>query len=512
MPRDTVPNLAANFAAMRSDYSAAKQNRFRRVRTGLQPMGGGADWHYRSPADYFRMMEYARDMDRSDMVVGQTIDRAVTNTIQDGLRHDPQTPDPGVNAELKSRFKEWAEDADQCDLAGERTFWEQQWLALRHCFVDGDVIALANESGALEMVEAHRCRTPSNTTQNVVHGILLDPSTRKRLEYWLTKDDVGFASVAKVGDIRKYPTRDADGNRQVFHALVSKRISQTRGVTALAPIFDVCGMVDDINFATLVQRQMVACFAIFRERELAFSMGDGTGQLGPRTTEETSGGFVKTLEGLGPGMQINGLPGEKLRMDSPRVPNPEYFPHIRLMLQFIGLNLGMPLVMVLMDASETNFSGWRGAIDQARLGFRHNQRRLRFSLCQPAYAWQVRRYAAEDPALAAAMERMGTAYFACRWNAPSWPYIQPVQDATADLLRLRNGLVSRRRWAAERGYEGAVIAKEIVDDNAQLIEIALAKAEELNAAHAGLNITWRELACLPTPDGVNIRLDNSGQN
>ena len=108
---------------------------------------------------------------------------------------------------------------------------------------------------------------------------------------------------------------------------------------------------------------------------------------------------------------------------------------MRLILTLIGINLGLPLVMVLMDASETNFSGWRGAVDQARLGFRQNQKRLINRFHKPVYLWKVRQWMAEDAALRRAAARSDVNIFAHRWNPPTWPYIQPLQDATADLLR-----------------------------------------------------------------------------
>jgi len=511
MPRrpDNV-NLAQSFETLRNDYSAAKSNRFRRQRTGLLPLGSGADYHYRNETDYFKVVEYARDMDRNDAVVGQTIDRAVTNIIQDGFGFDPQTGDAQLDTDLRQRFESETNDPQQFDLAGEYTFWELEQLALRHCFVDGDVLGLATSGGQLEMVEGHRLRTPTGTTRNVVHGVLVNPVTRRREEYWCTPDDTPLRNaVTKVADIRRYPTYDEGGVRQVFHALVSKRISQTRGVTALAPIFDICGMVEDINFATLVQRQLVACFAIFRERDLNFEVG-GPAPGGIRSEESLGGGVSRILQGVGPGMEIGGLPGEKLKMDSPHIPNPEFFPHMKLMLTLIGINLGMPLVMVLMDGSETNFSGWRGAIDQARMGFHGIQKRFSRRWHRPIVTWKINRWLATDAALRSALER-GVNVFAHRWKYPTWPYIQPLQDASADLLRLRNGLISPRRRAAERGMDLDVLRAEIVEDNAAMIEAAAQKAAELNAKYPGLGITWREVASLPTPDGVTIAVGDGTQ-
>ena len=506
--RSDEPTTAENFVALRADYAAAKGSRFQRHRSGVSGAGSGADYHYRRESDHLRLMEYARDMDRNDVIIGQTVDRAVQNTIQDGFVLDPTTGDEGLGKDLFARWTDWAEDPGQCDVAGERTFWDMETLALRSPFIDGDILALPlKSSGALQLVEAHRLRTPRNTTRkNCVHGVLLD-NLRRPLEYWLTKDNIDpMRTVNKVSDMIRIPARDGEGNRQVFHIRVSKRVSQTRGVSALAPIMDIAGMWEDLNFANLVRAQVASCFAILRERDLAASAGVGgnTPATGSTETETLADGTTRTIEGIAPGMDVIGLPGEKLQMSSPNVPNPEFFPHCKMLLQLIGVNLGLPLVLVLLDAKETNFSGWRGAVDQARMGFRGNQKRLGQQFHSPVYQWKLRQWISEDPALRTAAERLGKKFFSHTWRPPTWPYIEPMKDAAADLLRVRNALTSQRRRAAERGMDWDVLTDEICADNAKLIRKAHETAVKLNEDNEGLGITWREVAALPTPDGVKV--------
>ena len=501
--RSDEPSTAENFGALRADYAATKASRFRRRRSGVSAAGSGADYHYRSEADYLRLMEYARDMDRNDAIIGQTVDRAVQNTIQDGFTNDPTTSDAELDKDLFDRWTDWSEDPQQCDVAGVHTFWDMETLALRSPFIDGDILALPLTAGSLQLVEAHRLRTPRNTTRNCVHGILLD-DLRRPLEYWLTRDNIDpMRTVNKVSDMRRIPARDAEGHSQVFHIYTSKRVSQTRGVSALAPIMDIAGMWEDLNFATLVRAQVASCFAILRERGLDSAAGS-TPATGSTETETLADGSTRTIEGIAPGMDVIGIPGETLQMASPNVPNPEFFPHAKMLLQLIGINLGLPLVLVLLDAKETNFSGWRGAVDQARMGFRQNQKRLAQRLHRPVYHWKLRQWLAEDPVLRSAEAKLGKRFYSHTWRPPTWPYIEPMKDAAADLLRVRNALTSQRRRAAERGMDWDVLSDEICEDNAKLIAKAHETAEQLNKDHDGLGITWREVASLPTPDGVKV--------
>lgn len=494
---------------LRSDYSAAKTSRFRRQRSGVPSAGAGADYHYRSEGDYLRLMELARDYDRNDVLMGSMVDRVATNTIQDGIHVDPSTGDAGLDADLKADWQAWCDDESQCDLAQERTFADMQWQAQRATVVDGDIVALLNRSGAVEMVEGHRLRTPRNTTRSVVHGVLVDQDTRKRLEYWLTRQDVDpYRTVSRVADMQQYPARDDDGNRLVCHIYHPKRVSQTRGVTAFAPIFDQAGMFEDIAFAKLIQQQMVACFAVIEERQLGFKLPAGTNEaaIGPQTTETDADGIPRTLEGMGPGMRIKGAPGSKIHLDSANVPNPEFFPHMRMVIQLVGMNLGLPLVLALMDASETNFSGWRGAMEQAKLGFQMNQRMIYHRLVKPVYQWRVRRRIELESAMQSLFRQLGPAIFRHTAGYPTWPYVEPLKDASADLLQTRNALISQRRRCAKRNLDWDDLSTEIVDDNAQLIDKAAKKAAELNVKYPELQVTWRELACLPTPDGMTVSM------
>lgn len=507
MAAPRVPKFMGAMDEARSWYSAARRSRFRRVRTGTIAMGSGADYHYAIPTDYLRILEDSRDMDRNDAVIGAVVDRAVTNLIQDGMTVEPCTGDEGVNHELKARWEDWACDPEQCDIQGEHTFTEMEALAVRHMLVDGDIFGLFTQDGPLQMVEAHRPRTPSNTRKNCVHGVLLDDN-RRRLEYWFTRDNVSpLAQIARVKDIVPYSVRSPDGFRQATQLYNPKRISQTRGVSVFAPIFDVAGMKEDIEFAALVKQQVSTCFTIFRSLDANAPMDGPPGQVGPQWSESQNDGTSRTIENISPGLQIRGKRGEKLEGFMPHVPGEGFLPHMRHLMQIIGLNLGLPLVVALMDASETNFSGWRGAMDQARMGWRRNQQCVVSRWNSPIYQWKVRSFIEDDPALERAAASGKIKLYKHVWQAPRWPYVNPKEDVATDLMRMRNGLSSPRRVQAERGDNWADVSTEICEDNALAICKAKTKAAEINKMFPeDPPVHWREVLSLPTPDGVNINL------
>ena len=492
MRRNQSSSTPVLFEDIKADYAAAKSSRFRRQRSGLAPTGAGADYHYRSQADYLNLMELARDMRRNDVIVGPAIDRVVNNVIGGGFKLDPQTGDPNLDQDLSAEWLDWANDPEQCDVAGEANLLKLARTTFDASITDGDQIVLGLDRGSLQLVEAHRVRTPSNTSRNVIHGVLVD-DYRRRLEYWVTKEDLNpFRALKLVSDVEKYPVRDQDGHRQIFHIYDPKRCTQTRGVTALAAAIDTLGFFEDLNFAKLVQAQHASIFSIIHE----FPEGMPTGspaELGPRTRESLAGGSTRILEGVTPGVRIVGEPGEKITGFSPQIPNPEFFPHVKLILTLIGITLGLPRGLLLLDASETNYSGWRGSKGEAQVGWRWQQKWMVDRFYRPIYLWWLRRRIVDDQKLFRAARREGINLLRHVWTPPAWPYVEPKKDAEADDLRIRRNLSSPSRVVAERGDEWSEVVKEKVRDYGLLIEAAIAQASELNKDHPEAMVDWREL-------------------
>jgi len=493
---------------LQADYDMSRESRFVRRRTGLAPQGGTADYHTRVEWQYYNDIEKARDMDRNDSVIGQTIDRAVSNEVQQGFTVDPQTGDKEADEAIKELWADWSCNPDAVDIAGEMTFLDYEIAASRSSKLDGDCVITGTVDGHLQFFEAHTIGT-SSQKENVVLGVEMD-QFRKRLRYYITRDlldpystgrSTGFAATETALDVR-----DENGIRQLFHVYNPKRTTMTRGITALAPVFQLAGMLEDVNFAKVVQQQIVSCFAIFRKQ--AMGAGGLPSVQGYGYSEsETTGAGTRAIEGITPGMEIIGAPGEELQGFSPNVPNSEYFEHVKLILQLIGVNLGLPLCLVLMDGSETNFSGWRGAVDEARKGFKRNQENLIKRFHSPVYVWKLHQMLTEDNALANLYGRIGERFFKHRWNPQYWPYIEPVKDAEGDLKQLRGCLNSPRRIQSNNGRQWDEVYAEAIDDYAGAIARAKAQAIKLNDTYKDNQpVHWRDLLPLPSPEGVSASM------
>lgn len=482
---------------LRSDFRMSQDSRFMSRLTGVNPAGSGADYHYRFEHAYIHMMERARHYERDDAVIGQGIRRLAANVIQDGFTPDPDTGSKDLDGRLKDLWFDWSEDPDQCHSEGEFTFHDMEELAFSSTIRDGDIFAFPLIEGSVQLVEGHRPRTPLNTRRNVVHGILLDERARRE-ELWVTKEDIGMhSSVRRVSDIAKYSFRDENGRKQIFQLYFPKRTSQRRGYTALAPVSDVIGMHDDLEFTKLVQHQMASLIVIIRQNMDNSRAGTGNGQgagNGTESEQQLPNGGVRRIPNIDAGLDIKANQNEKIEFNSANIPNESFFSHANLLLTFIAINLDMPVAMLLLDASNTNFSGWRGSMDQARVRFRWFQRKMISHWHRPIYRWKVQQWLIDDPAAAEFASKSDEIDpFRHKWKIPGWPYIEPFKDSQADNLQQEKFLNSPRRLQAARGRQWEQLAPEIVQDKGLLIELAIEESERINKEYPSAAVTWREI-------------------
>lgn len=511
-------NMAASIFDFKVDYDAMRNSDYVRRRSGLAPNGGGADYHIRNETEYLRLIELSRSLCQNATIIGKSIEKAATNIIGDGFTLCPETGDKDVNDLMFRKWAEWTTNRDLCDIAGEASWSEMEETAVISCIRDGDIIGIGTESGALQMIEAHQCRNPQrnrwNKTQNIVNGVEIN-EYRKRIRYHIRPESTDPYKTTQQKKSTAYQVRDKNGVRVLFHFFVSDRVTATRGVTGLAPCFQRIAMFDDLDFAKLVQAQALSCIVAqrLRDKTVPAQMPTKMASLGATSQSTQNDGSSVEITQVSPGTSLTPNPGEKIEAFSPDIPNTNYFEHAKMLLTMFFLNIGLPYVMGMMDAAETNFSGWRAAVEEAKKGFKRTQKQLRDKWHKPIYIWRIHWLIASDPEVAAAYEKVGDKIFNHRWRMPRWPYIQPVEDATAKVVRQANMLASPSRIHGEESQDWEEEVDQTINDIAYAIKQAIKKAEEITEEFKlDPPLHWRELLNLPIPNGLKLMVTTAADS
>lgn len=514
---------------MRSQWGEARESRLQRNRN-LPASGAGADYRFHNEYHYYHIVEQARSMEAEDAVVGPSIRMARRNTVgPNGFSFDPKTESKRYNEQWWERFQEYCEDKDQCDVTGERTFTQQCGVAFGATLVSGDCLMVGVEEDGvvkLQAYESDQIKTPPGLRTNdpkspkkVVLGVQMD-RFRKREGYHIANRNTAAVDIVRDEDLRFIDLVHPNLNlQQAFHIYSATRFSQTRGVSCLYPAFGTADYFEDINFAKLVQSLAVSCIGFIEETPLDSETINRTPNSGTSDTDDPAAPYLglrqRLMEELFPGFRLKTKPGHKIVPFSPNTPNPEFFMHAKMMLQIIGINIGIPLVMLLMDASETNFSGWRGAVQEAKEGFVDNQTMMIETFLRPF----MRLWTAVEIAHGRLTPPKNvTNPYRHTWKGRAWPYIEPLKDANAQAFRMRNLLSSPRRVHMELSQEWETEVDDTVADNSYAILRAMKasakleeKAKELKLKNAA--VPWQYLLSLPTLDRVSgtLSIDTSGE-
>jgi capsid protein len=513
---------------LKAGYRAGETSRLRPRIRDVAPSGSNADYHYRNANKFYYMMELARHLDRQDPIFGALISRWLTIVLNGGLNLQMETGIDEIDDYLEERFEKDCDKPDRIHSEREHNFRTIEKSVLRSVGVDGDQVIVPRSNRRIQLFEAHRLRSSTGTQRDVVHGVEQNEEG-ERTFYWLTRNDLGFEPTIKYTDISRVAARDQYDQRQVWHIYHPKRLSQRRGVTLAAPISDPLGILDDVQFAKLIQQQAASAVALVHQ--FAKDTTPKPPSIhGEQLIESTAGGYRKVLEGLGVGLEIWGQPGETIQGFSPNIPNPEYFMHVTMILTIISMNVGIPLQVLLMDPTKTNFSGWRGALDMARESAEDWQTWYSGAFHKPWWSWNIRSRLATDDKLremfrkndfdfANPYSEANERFFEHCWRAKPWRYIQPKEDISTRLMEVERNVVPPRVDASKRGEDFYQNTEWIVQDRMFAYEQAIDAAVKLNQKIKKLGedgeslspFDWRDFYVVNPPASIsqNQNVDRS---
>lgn len=504
-------SIVNKFSEIKADYDGMRPSKFRRERRYL---GGSADAHLGySWLQYWKLRETCRDMMRNDGIIGQALKRAADNIFRGGFKLEMQTGNKGLNDEIEGLMGEWMANPYRCDARETLTFHEQAKQAWLQLSFDGDVFGALNQDGYVQWVEGDRCVT-AGARANMVHGVLLGRRDEP-VEYWFAKPYLPYERTMhtmKVGDTFPVAAKDSYGERAICHLFKPSRFSMTRGVPLFTGCLDTAGMLEDLNFAKLVQAQVVSCISAWIETSPDPNAKPSTPAIGSQPGRQSlPDGTSAIIEKLEPGKVPILPPGKKMVPFTPAVPNAEYFQHVQLLLRIIGANIGLPLSIILLDTSSTNFSGYRGELEQARMGFEDNQQFMIHRLHRPVTRWKIRSFLADRLIKSRAADGMLKTgeIFQHKWLGQGWPYIEPQKDATADATILANMLDSPRGVASRKGREFDDILNETIADNTATVKRCIEAAQAISKS-TGEDVTWRDVLD-PRKATIKVTADDQGE-
>ena len=453
MYREAI-KLSESFTA----YKGASRSR---LRSNWLPGHGSADEDLLPELSDIR--ERSRDLNRNDAHASGITGTMTVNVVGSGIRPQSRIDKEslGMEESAQSAFQKTAEKCwkrwiPYADAGTRMDFYEIQNLVDRQILENGEAIILPlmlpdkdrPYSLALQAIESDRLDTPPELKgdKSVRSGVRVG-DRGEPLSYFIRKSHPGEYRFSKGEDrtFAEYPAKNEYGRKNVFHLYYVQRSGQTRGVPFFAPVLSYFKDLSEYVEAELVAARIAACFSLFITSEGSSDIGLNAG------IDKNSSGQL--IEGLEPGMIKHLLPGEDITSFSPQRPGATFEPFVERILKAISTALGLPYELVAKDFSKTNYSSARAALLEARRYFKMRQEWLSRKLCQPVWEMLLEEAYLKGELKADTFYEKKEYWTGASWIAPGWEWVDPLKEAQAAEVGLKNGIVTYSDLYASEGKD-----------------------------------------------------------
>jgi len=446
-----------------------------RLRDSVSPRGGSADWHL----DYQQLSLLRRDAQqamRKTPLARMIVKTLIRFVWGKGPRLTPQTSDKGFNGRKAALWEAWWTSdfpaAQRLGYTGSRRDWgfDARGLAggdavgrqaLRAACTDGDIILGFNAAGQITATEAERIVTPFGPGVQArfvpgeggwVNGIEYDAAGRAvRAAIAPYSPDLGFVrfgvSQVSYADL-------TDGSSFFFRNPLDEAVNQTRGEPALAAILPDLDKLEDFDEAVLEAAATHAKItavatsnrpgAVFGENMPGFTVANAENTSATGATNQEQ----RIMEA---GLLLDLGTGSDVKFPPPGQPGPQYGEFVLLRWGMVAADVGVPILLALMDPREANYSGFRAAIALAQENFDlwrgELARMVRWMETQKTAQW-IREGLLDFPEAAAAAD--GSIQGGPQeWAVPSnvvWnpmPVLDPAKEVAAGVAAILGGIKSR---------------------------------------------------------------------
>jgi lambda family phage portal protein len=388
-----------------------------------------------------------RDLVRNNPTAARAVSVLVNNMVGTGIRPRSKSGNKALDKKVDALWEQWAA---QCDADGHTDFHGLTALAVRGMIEGGETFTIRRPRRRsdkivvplqFQVMEADHLDQSKNQeltgTGRIRYGIEYDKIGR-RTGYYLFPDHPGDQNPISGRSLESVRIEAA----RVLH-LFERQRTQSRGVPWGTPALRALRDVDDWQAAELVRKKTEACMV-----GIVFGADEENQSIAPKV-EDGQGNEIEQFE---PGLIAYARGGKDIKFNQPGSTAGVYEWH-SVMLHIIAAGWRVPYELLTGDLKQVNFSSSRVGLQEFRRMIEAFQWQAIIPMfCQPIW----------DAFVEAAFTdgKLPVASIAVEWAPPRFESVNPLQDATTDLLEVRAGFVSPQQAIAKRGYDPKAVLKE----------------------------------------------------
>jgi capsid protein len=417
------------------------------------------------------MIEVSRHFYRNNPIYKGIIDRAAAYIVGDGFSLQMRSNSDSYNEKAESLWKEWWE---RPEIRGLNTGRIVARMSCTETLLTGGAILLKLDSGMLQQIEIEQCRGKNLMTDGITKDAVGKPKKFRIFPY----SNNGQIDLGKEQQI------DADN---VLFVANRDRPSATHGVPALQSTFANLHRINDTCDSEALAWQTQSRIVLVKNQDPS-SPNYGGGVQSPNATD---GSLATHVQYMGYAMIFNAALGETLQALDRKIPGQSFPETCRMFLRLLGLPIGMPLELILLDWTQSNFSQTRAVLEQVYQTFTGLQYLQEGDLYRPMLPWKIDQWVQQGRL----PERAKDGY-RHEWIMPTFPWINELEEAKAKGEQLDRTFTTL--GAICKGLQTE--RSEVCDAREAEIRDAIARAQRIEA-DTKIKVPWEYFAGLKIPQG-----------
>jgi capsid protein len=429
-------------------------------------VSGDTDLEY----DRLNLIAQSRTFWKDNAIYRGMIGRAIGDIVGSGFKLQVKSDDPDYNAKLEGLWNQWDKRPEVRQLLGGGS---TACMVCRELMVSGDTGAILTSLGLVQLIESEQIT--DGTRQSL--GIKLDETGRP----------VSFnvCPYGPGGMITKSKGRAYSPESFIFLTDPS-RPSQTRGEPALQSAFAMLHRINDVCDSEAIAWQMLSRIALSVTQEKGASLGYATSKADASITD-TEGKLSTRLTEMGYALIFHGRPGEKVEGITRNLPSSNFTESLRTFLRLLGLPIGLPLELILLDWTQGNYSQSRAVLEQAYQAFTSWQTLIENFFYAPLLAWKMREW--QGKGLIAE-----NADAPINWIRPTFPWIDQLKEVQAYGAKVDRGFTTHS--AVCKSLNGD--RDDIVSARDLEVRDAIKRAQAIKK-DTGIEVPWQIFCGMEAP-------------
>jgi len=461
----TTDRRTVEFAGTKGYYCATGYHSARiAVKEGRTAISGSGQRHYEY--DRPKLIDQSREFTRDNGIYRGIMERGVAYIIGNGFKLQVTSGTPSYRKKIEDLWKVWHRRPEVRGLLSGRSV---DRMVCREMLTCGDTGILKTKQGLIQHIESE---------QIVGKGVAFKDG--------VVKNDIGAPTSYWISPYNPRSGRPQTEKAQQYSPAdfifitEPDRPSSTRGVPPCQSSFPMLHRINDICDSEAIAWQILSKLALSINTDNAAEGAYGSSR---EDATAASTDLATRITDIDYALLFHANPGESITGIDRNIPGKNFSESLPTFLRLLGLPLGMPLEIILLDWTKSNYSQSRAVLEQAYQTFLCWQAILEDFYYRQVFEWKLNQWAKQK---LVTIPKAGIVY---DWAKPAFPWIDQLKEAQAYAMKVDRGFTTHsnvcKALNTDRDDVVAVRVMEVTD--------AIKQAQKIKD-DTGVEVPWQMFA------------------